>query len=129
VRERQYDHVLLALALIAVWTACVPLISAALGVDIGVDTRTEVVDHVIPGAACLAAVGVLRGRVPGSMPAVAAAGVAMLAGLWVFVSHLPLLAEVGQPPVTWPEALLHAASGAPMLVLGGFVFAREVRAL
>ena len=114
-------------ALLGVLAAITPALGGALGLDIGVDTTTEMVDHVAPGIAVVLAAAVLQRGREGSAAAVAAAALGFLAGLMVLVSHVPLLTDAGTPPVSWGEAVFHSAAGLPLAGLGLFLFAGEVR--
>lgn len=119
----------LALLVLAACAAATPYAGRAMGIEIGVDVTTEVVDHVLPAVVVTGAAVILARAAPGSLRAVWSAAAVLLGGLLNLVSHLPLLTQAGRPPVTWGEALFHSATGVPLVAAGLVLFGREVRRL
>jgi uncharacterized membrane protein YqjE len=81
---------------------------------INTDDTVEVVDHVVPGllvVAVSAAVLFLRGRPKGIGQTAFFAGLAVvLAGFWMVVTHLPLVAQALQDEAPWPATIWHTAT-------------------
>lgn len=108
------------LAGIAVWAAAVPWLAAAVGLELPVPTRLEVVDHVVPGVAMLAGAAVLAGS-PGLRPDLTWMGVgavAFLTGVWITATHVPLVLDALDGLVAWEVALVHFSAGPPILLSG-----------
>jgi predicted membrane channel-forming protein YqfA (hemolysin III family) len=110
------------LAAIGAWTVVVPYLGRALGLDVNVSARVEVVDHVIPGIFVVAAALYLRRlaqrrRLAGEPAALFASGVAFLAGFWVFATHVPLLADAARSDLPWEAAIWHSIAGLPVVGL------------
>jgi len=114
-------------AALGIASIAVPDTGRALGVDVDVDRSVEIVDHVVPGLATVVAALVLWMSAERFGVQLAAWGAVLLAGLWVTVSHIPLVADAGQGVVGWPDALFHATLGAPILLIGLWQFAILVR--
>lgn len=97
-----------------VW-AILPVIS---GPALNTATRVEIADHLLPSIVVLAAVvATIRGR--RSRTILLATGFAVsLAGLWMTLTHVPLLAQALGDEVTWSAALYHVAPGVAVLALG-----------
>lgn len=78
------------------------------------DDTVEVVDHVFPGLlviAVSAAVLFLRGRPRGIGQTAFFAGLAvLLAGFWMVVTHVPLVAQALRDEAPWPGTIWHTAS-------------------
>ena len=103
------------LAAFAAWAVVVPWIGRALGLELDVPTRLEVIDHVVPGVAVLACCALLP--MAGELAGLALAGVAFLAGLWITATHVTLVPEAIDGISPWGAALLHLSAGAPVAVL------------
>ena len=119
------------LAAIGAWTVVVPYVGNALGLDVNVRAIVEIVDHVIPGLLVLAAALVLRrlaarGRLAGAPRALIAAGVAFLAGFWVFATHVPLLADATRSDLPWDAAIWHSIAGLPVAGLACWFVVRSI---
>lgn len=103
---------------LAVWAATVPYLADAVGLRLEVDAALEVADHVIPGLLVLAvAAYLILGRPPvGGAGWLAGAAAAVLAGLWITTTHVPLVPEMldGTSPAL--AGLLHLSAGPPILV-------------
>jgi hypothetical protein len=115
-----------ALAALGAWTVAVPYLDAALGLEVDVEQRVEVVDHVVPGAVAAAvglALALLARRRPlaGTPAAIAGGGVAALAGFWVLATHVPLVADALRAEESVGAALWHASTALPLLVLSVWV--------
>ena len=106
------------LAALAVWAIAVPWLARALGAELDVPTRLEVIDHVVPGAVVLACCACLghptAGGLPGSLVRLCLAGVACLAGFWITATHAVLLPEAVEGVSRWSAALLHLSAGPPI---------------
>ncbi len=74
-----------ALAGLAVWATTVPWLAEAVGLELDVSPRLEIVDHVIPGVVMLAAAALLaaRGGPRGSLVWLGVAAIAFLTGFWI----------------------------------------------
>ncbi len=103
---------------IGAWAVLPPYVGPALATE----ARVEVADHVIPAVVILAlslaalAAG-RRAESPGT--AMFAAGLTVaLAGLWMFLTHVPLLAQAfrGQAPMS--AAVWHSLPGLAVIALG-----------
>lgn len=106
-----------ALASLAAWAIAVPWLARALGVELDVPARLEVVDHVVPGVVVLASAALLGRAGAGDLLGLGAIGVACLAGLWITVAHLTLVPEALDGVSPWGAALLHLSAGPPIAVL------------
>ncbi len=113
----------IALALLGAWTIVIPYLGRALGLEVKVPARVEVVDHVIPGAlVAMAALYLImlarRTSLAGAQTALLAGGVCFLAGFWVLSTHVPLLADAaGSSSASWAAALWHSSTAVPIVVL------------
>jgi hypothetical protein len=119
------------LAAIGAWTIVVPYLGRALGLDVNVAARVEIVDHVVPGLFVVAAAVyvrrlALRGRLAGQPAALFAAGVAFLAGFWVFATHVPLLADASRSDLSWEAAIWHSITGVPVVGLACWFVLRSI---
>ncbi|MDQ6846700.1 MAG: hypothetical protein M3019_03830 [Candidatus Dormibacteraeota bacterium] len=102
-----------------------PYLGRPLGLVVDVRPVTEVVDHVIPGAAVVAVA--LAAIVTGRRWFVACM-VVVAAGLWMTASHLPLLLQAGNGQADLGAAVFHAAPGMVILVLGSVASVVDARA-
>ena len=89
----------------------------------GLDSTTEVVDHLVPGIVVLAGSAamfvVARDRArPVGVPMFVAGLIVTLAGLWMTATHIPLLAQARRHEVTWGAAWFHTMPGLVVLALG-----------
>jgi predicted membrane channel-forming protein YqfA (hemolysin III family) len=121
------------LAAIGAWTAVVPYLGRALGLDVNVKAIVEVVDHVIPGAFIVVAALYLhrlarRGTLSGASPALFASGVAFLAGFWVLATHVPLLADAAASKLPWEAAIWHSIVALPVVGLACWFVLRSIPA-
>jgi hypothetical protein len=111
----------LALGALAAWAIAVPWIARVLGLELGVPTRLEVIDHVVPGVVvlvCCAALAHPTAAGPaGSLPWLGIAGIACLSGVWITATHAILLPEAIDGVSPWGAALLHLSAGPPIAVL------------
>ncbi len=103
-----------ALALLAAWVGVAPYTGRWFGFTVATRPVVEVVDHVVPAVVVLAvaAFGVATSRLPWSVTLVA-----VLAGLWTFATHVPLLVDAGRGFVPWATALWHSVPGAVLFVV------------
>ncbi|MDQ3612487.1 MAG: hypothetical protein M4D85_12960 [Actinomycetota bacterium] len=110
----------IALAGLAVWAAVVPWLARAVGLELDVATRLEIVDHVVPAVVMLAGAAMLatRAGAPGGRVWLGAGGIAFLTGLWITATHLPLIPDAFDSLAPWGVALLHLSTGPPILVCG-----------
>lgn len=120
------------LAVLGAWSIVVPYIGPRLGLDLDVSHKVEIVDHVLAGIVIVACAVVMlsllrRGR-SGSLLTMGLACVIALAGMWITVTHVPLLLDAGRGLVPWGTACFHTASGPLILALALVLVARELRA-
>jgi hypothetical protein len=84
--------------------------------------RVEIADHVVPGVVVvvvsIVALVTLARSSDRSTFMFAAGLVVVLAGLWMFATHVPLLAQASRGEVTWGAALYHTGSALTVLVFG-----------
>ena len=113
-----------ALAVLAAWAMVVPWFARAVGAELDVPARLEVIDHVVPGAIVLACCAYLTAAPAGELGRLAALGVAALAGFWITATHAVLLPEAIDGISPWPAALLHLSAGAPVTVLALWLLLR-----
>ncbi len=104
-----------ALMITSLWAIGAPYADRWVGLEVAVRPIVEVVDHVVPGliVAVLAAGALAMKR---RLPFVAAA-VAVLAGFWMVVTHLPLLTQAQGGGVSFAAALWHTSPGVAVLVV------------
>jgi hypothetical protein len=102
-----------ALAVFGVLDAIAPYVSTALGLHLSTLPLNEVVDHVVPGAIVIAVawVSIIRGR-----RSLAGSLLALVAGVWMVATHVPLLVQAGQGLVPLQTALLHSIPGILVLL-------------
>lgn len=108
------------MSLLGAWTIAVPYLGRALGLEVNVASRLEIVDHVVPGAVVSLAAGCLfalkrRRALAGGWPAIVGGGVCFLAGFWVLATHVPLLADAARGRARWPAALWHSSTAVPIV--------------
>ena len=126
---------LLALGALGAWASAVPYLGPPLGLRlVGISSRTEIVDHVVPGvlvvalsAALLALAGSPQAT-PGTVVPVTAAAVCALAAFWITATHVGLLVDAVGGDVAVGPALLHGTAGPLVLVPAALVLARQLRA-
>ena len=115
------DRRALALGGLAAWAIAVPWLARAIGLELEVATRLEVIDHVLPGlivlACCAAHLHPRSTGPPGSLRRLAVIGTAALAGFWITVTHAPLVGEALDGIADWGPALLHLSAGPPVTVV------------
>jgi len=101
---------------VAAWAALPPYA----GPSLVLDPTVEVVDHVLPALVVLAVcVTVLAFRRRATAGALFAAGLlVVLAGFWMTVTHVPLLAQAARGEVSWAAATWHSLPGLAVMVLG-----------
>lgn len=115
------------------WAIVAPYLGPAWELTARVPARVEVVDHVLPGALAAIAAAVClarRGRDAVASPdaaVVAATALAVLAGFWTTVTHLPVLPVAADGEISWPAALLHTSAGPPLLAASLALFIRKTR--
>lgn len=106
----------LAVALLALgsWVVAAPYAGPALGFVVRTTAETEVVTHVVPGVPVLAVAAfvLVSGRFP--LPA---ALVAVLAGMWMAGTHLPLVFQAFDGGVDMGSALWHSIPGTTIFVV------------
>jgi hypothetical protein len=117
-----------ALAALAAWAVLVPWLADAVGLDLGVSTRLEVIDHAAPGVVALAAAALLSHPVsaaPDAAGRLAAGAIAVLAGLWITTTHVALLGDAIDGAEPWGASVLHLSAGPPVLALGVWLLLRS----
>lgn len=118
-----------ALAALGAWTVVVPYLGRAIGLDLNVAPRVEVVDHVLPGT-LIAAIGVYLAFGPYSKAAsgwsrLVGGGLSFLAGFWVLATHVPLLSQAAEGKAPWGATLWHASTAIPLVALSFWIVFRE----
>lgn len=106
--------IMVAMFPLAVWLTLVPFVDASLGFFLDVTLQQEITSHVLPGIVMVGSAGaalLLRRKPWAPLVYLLAAGLAFLAGLWAFSTHVPLLAQASQGGVDWGTALFHFAPG------------------
>ncbi len=111
------------LAALAAWAVTAPYVARAAGLRLDVPARLEIADHVIPGLLALACSIAVLGARPGTLRWLLAAGVALLAGLWITATHVPLLPEALDGVTPWGAALVHVSAGPPVALAAVWMFA------
>jgi len=92
-----------------------------LGPGLHVAHRVEIADHVVPGLVVLAtsAAALVIGRHGRIRPSMLVAGlVIVLAGLWMTMTHVPLVAQATRGEAPWGGTLYHLTAAVAVLVLG-----------
>jgi len=121
-----------ALGVLGAWSAASPFVAEILGLKLDVPARVEIVDHVMPGlavAACsIAVLAYPRLCRPDAAAALVLSAICVLAGLWITVSHVPLLVDAADGAVPAGTAIFHALSGPPLLALALVQFVGAYRA-
>lgn len=103
--------------------ACATL-PVLVGPHLGVAHRVEIADHLVPGGVVLAVSVSMLGLVvsrSAQMSGVlmfAAGLVVTLAGLWMVLTHLPLLAQAARHDAPWGATIYHTASAVLVLAFG-----------
>lgn len=113
----------LGLAALAIWAIAVPWLARAVGLELDVPARLEIIDHVIPGAvalACAAVVGRAQGP-GGELRRLISGSAAALAGLWITSTHATLVPEAVDGISPWGPALLHLSTGPPIVAAGMWI--------
>lgn len=118
-----------ALAALGAWTIVVPYLGRAVGLVVNVAPRTEIVDHVVPGALIAAAglymAALARRGAPADWTRLIAGGLCFLAGFWVLATHVPLVADAIKGTASWGATLWHAATPLPIVVVSLIIVLRE----
>lgn len=107
-----------ALPIAAIAVASWAIVPPYLGPELGTASRLEVADHVVPGVivVVIALTSIaMRGR---DIVFYAAALAVTLCGLWITVTHLPLIADAARDRVDWGSALHHSLPGPAVLAVG-----------
>lgn len=109
-----WRRVAVTLLLLALWGTVAPYAGPPLGLVVQARPVVEVVDHVVPGMVLLAvgAFALAVARLP-----LEAALAAVLAGLWMTATHVPLLVQVGSGAVSLASALWHSVPGILLLIV------------
>ena len=127
-RPHGFEHALIALCALALWSIVPPYLGPAVGLELDVPSSVEVVDHVVPGlaaatAALLALLWARRGETD-SVRVLSALAVGVLAGLFQTVSHITLVLEAGEPQAPVGAVVLHASPGPLLLALSLWLLLR-----
>ena len=106
-------HFSIALAVFGVLDAIAPYVSNAVGLPLATLTINEIVDHVVPAALVVGIAwwSLLRGR-----RALAGSLVTLVAGTWMFATHVPLIVQAAQGLVPVQTVLIHSVPGALVLL-------------
>lgn len=122
---------MVALVPLAAWLAVTPFMATALGLELGVPLRLEIIDHVVPGVVTVGAATaalVLRARPVAATAFLIGAGVCVLAGLFSFSTHVPLLGQASQGIVPWGTAVVHTVPGFVVMVVALVALVPALRA-
>lgn len=119
---------LAGLAALAAWSIVPPYLGPLIGLGLDVPSSVEIVDHVIPGLAAIAAAliacrEVRQGR-PESIRLLAALGLCALAGFFQTVTHFTLVLDAGGPLQPVAAVVLHATPGPVLMVLSLWLMLR-----
>lgn len=105
--------------MLAAWSIVPPYLGPLVGLELEVASSVEVVDHVLPGGAAIAAALIARSEVrrgnEDGARVLAALGVCVLAGLFETVTHVTLVLDAGGPLQPVGSVVLHASPG-PVLM-------------
>jgi len=103
----------IALTVFGVLDAIAPYVSNAVGLPLSTLTINEVVDHVVPAAIVVGIAwwSLLHGR-----RSLAGSLVTLVAGTWMFATHVPLIVQAAQGLVPVQTALIHSTPGALVLL-------------
>ncbi len=121
---------LAALAALGAASAVAPYAARAIGLEVDVPARVEVVDHVVPGLVAIVSCAVAIGtgaRRSSTLTVLVVASVCLLAGLWVTTTHVPLLLDAAEGLVSWSAAVLHSVPGPPLVGLSLWLLADSLR--
>lgn len=110
-------------ALLGGWAIATPYADSVIGLEVDVRPAVEVVDHVIPGIAVVLA-GVALAASPRAL--LSSGLVVGLAGVWMTATHVPLLADAGDPGTSVGAAAWMTAPGLAVLLVGGAVVVRAL---
>lgn len=125
---QRLERWLLVLAGVAAWSIVPPYLGPLVGLELAVAASVEVVDHVIPGVAAIAAALVARSEVrrgdDESVRVLAALGICVLAGLFQTVTHFTLVLDAGGPLQPVDSVLLHATPGPVLMGLSLWLLLR-----
>ena len=90
------------------------------GPSLVLDPTTAVVDHLLPAlvvlAVCVVMLALRRRAAAGAL--FAAGLLVVLAGFWMTVTHVPLVAQAARGEVSWAAAVWHSLPGLAVMVLG-----------
>ncbi len=104
--------------IVGVWAALPRWVTPA----INTSDRAEFADHVVPSIVLIivsVVTLVLLQRSPGSSSFMFVAGlVLVLAGLWMFATHVPLIAQALRNEAPWGATIYHSASAVTVLLFG-----------
>jgi hypothetical protein len=103
--------------------AVVPWVDGVVGLDLDIANDLEIADHAIPGGlvAVLGAVGLAGTSAPAAQgpfgaTSLAAAG-ALLTGVWITATHIPLMIDAIGGSVEAGPVILHSVWGPPIAAL------------
>lgn len=114
--------VFVALLVSAGWAALAPYVGTWVGLHVAVAPSVEVVDHVVPGviAGAIGGFALASGRLP-----LAVALLAVLAGFWMLMTHIPLVDQARRGGVSMAAAVWHTAPGVVVFALAGVAAIRS----
>ena len=111
-----------ALVAVGVWGTIAPYV----GPEVAVTATVEFADHVVPGAIILAvAITAIRHGAFGTVSASAA----LLAALWMTVTHVPLMSQAARGETPWDGAIWMFVPSGSLLLLTGVAFAWALAAI
>lgn len=103
---------------IGTWALMPPYVGPALVTD----PRVEIADHVVPAVVILAlSLAVLAAGRRAAAPGIAMLGTGLtigLAGLWMFLTHVPLIAQAARDEAPILATVWHSVPGLAVIALG-----------
>ena len=108
---------------VGIAVAALAIAAPYVGPGLNTAASAEVADHVIPGAVILAVsaaalVAAWRARELSPVMLLAAGLVICLAGLWMVLTHIPLISQANRGEAPWAGALWHTLSSCVALGFG-----------
>lgn len=111
------------------WLPVVGIVVAVVGMlpkfwspPLNTDDTVEIVDHVVPGVivllACLATLAARRSPGGGGLIPFFSGMTVLLAGFWMFATHVPLVAEALTDKAPWTATIYHSSTALAVFGLG-----------
>ena len=116
-----------ALIMFGAAAALAPFLGPFLGVRLDSQWPAKLADHALPGALVIAAaVGLALGEASHRRPRVSLTFLALLGGVWMSGSHLPLVVQAVRGHAGWIATLWHALPAVLVLATSGLLVARAL---